>query len=400
VGGAATGSGALLAALERVPDGPAAHEGTVSWLDQAALVAARPGAAQPDSFAELDALLAADDPSAHLWVAALMGASSGDMELLSLLQGAARWPEELGFDLLDIHQHLVFGAPPSNGTVLMGDFDPALIASAHAGRGYTASQSGSRTLLCGATGCENGQQVDLANADSGLPFGGRLGRSEPLAVSDRDILVSPAIETVTGMVDAADGTEDSLDEEPAYRAVATAADPDLALIQATLLPGGMPGGAPEVLGLFSGTPEEARDRIAGLSEILEPMPQAQVIGILDGATQTEQVVTIALAYADEADATVAADVLPRRLQTLPSLSMAPLSELLSDRGVTSVTSRVVPAGDGMTAAAVVEVRAPLASAEPDGDTGRPEASSRLYRLFVDLVYRRDLLWLVPSLPLG
>jgi hypothetical protein len=320
------------------------------------------------------------------------------VELLSMLRSAARWPDELGFDLLDIRQHLVFGQPPVDGTVLMGDFDPARIASTYADRGYTASESGGRTLLCGPAGCENGQQVDLGNADSGLPFGARLGRSVPLAVSDQDILVSPAIETLTGMLDAA-GTEASLDEDPAYRAVATAADPALALIQATLLPGTLLGMGPEVLGLLSQDPEEAGRLVAQLSEVFEPMPQPQVVGILDGATETEQVVTIALAYADEADATVAADVLPRRLQTLPSLSMAPLAELLSERGVTSVTGQVVPAGDGTTAAAVVEVRAPLASAEPGPDNARPEASSRLYRLFADLVFRRDLLWLAPVLPL-
>jgi hypothetical protein len=47
----------------------------------------------------------------------------------------------------------------------------------------------------------------------------------------------------------------------------------------------------------------------------------------------------------------------------------------------------------------VEVRAPLAGAEVDVATGQPAPSSSLYRLFIDLVQRRDLLWLVPVLPL-
>ena len=47
----------------------------------------------------------------------------------------------------------------------------------------------------------------------------------------------------------------------------------------------------------------------------------------------------------------------------------------------------------------IEVRAPLPGAEPDPSTGAPEPSSALYRLFIDMVMRRDLLWLMPVLPL-
>ncbi len=127
---------------------------------------------------------------------------------------------------------------------------------------------------------------------------------------------------------------------------------------------------------------------------------AEVIAILDSATPTEQVVTIALAYASDADAATAAEVLPHRLETLPTLyGEGSLADLLSSRGVTSITGTVVPAGEGTAAVARVELRAPLASDEPDGGTGILEASSRLYGLFLGLVSQRDLLWLTPSLPL-
>jgi hypothetical protein len=67
--------------------------------------------------------------------------------------------------------------------------------------------------------------------------------------------------------------------------------------------------------------------------------------------------------------------------------------------VTSITSRVVPGGTDALAAAVVEMRSPLAGPEPAEDGGRPAASSSLYRLLVSLVLRGDLLWLAPVLPL-
>ena len=396
-----TGTGdALLEALSRVPDTTAAREVPLSYLDLAALIAARPGAAQPASLAEGLASLEADDPAAHLWMAALMGASSGDMDLLRHLPQAVGWTESLGFDLLDVERNLTFGTMPSDGTVVIGQFDPPAIEDAFAARGYTASRSGDGSLLCGAAGCEEGMAVDLSTADPSLPFGAEIGRSEPLAVSTDGILDSADLATLEAMMAAADGTAASLAEDQAYRALALATDPAVTLTQATFLPGGMLGLGPDIYRLLGLSPAEAADLITQLGDSLEPMPAADVVAIIDGATATEQVVTIALAFADEGDAAVAADVLPRRLQDgLTPTFDAPLSTLLARRGVTSVTGSVVPAGEGTLPVARIEVRAPLAAAEPDPATGAPAQSSDLYRLFADMVMRRDLLWLVPVLPL-
>jgi hypothetical protein len=241
--------------------------------------------------------------------------------------------------------------------------------------------------------------MDLANADRGLPFGAELGRSEPLAVSRGDLLSSADLATLGAMLEAADGASPSLADDPGYRALVAAADAQVALIQATLLPGGMLGLGPDIYRSFTDSPLEAADLVVSLDEMLEPMPAADVVGILDGATATEQVLTIALAYEDEAHAAIAAEVLPRRLATMPSLLDGPLSELLARRGVTSVSGRVVPAAAGTMASAAIEIRAPLAGSEPSSGGQPPEASSSLYRLFMGMVDRRDLLWLVPVLPL-
>jgi hypothetical protein len=313
---------------------------------------------------------------------------------------AGGWPQVVGFDLLDVDRHLGFGTPPSDGSVLLGAFDPQAIADAFASRGYTASEAGDRTLLCGAAGCDAGMDVDLARADRSLPFGGEIGRSEPLAVSGQEILNSADLATLDAMLAAADDEAGSLADDPAYRALALAGGPAASLIQATFMPGGMLGLGPDIYRLLGGSPEAATELLTRLDATFEPMPAADLVAILDGATDTEQVVTIALAYADEADAAIAADVLLRRFGALPAASYeVPLAELLADRGVTSVAGSVQPAGEGTSTVARVEVRAPLAGAEVDVATGRPEPSSSLYRLFIDLVQRRDLLWLVPVLPL-
>ncbi len=103
------------------------RESLVSYLDQEALVATRPAAAQPASIAEALALIETDDPAASLWLAAFMGASSGDAGLLHGLVMAGGWPQVVGFDLLDVDRHLSFGTPPSDGSVLLGEFDPEQI---------------------------------------------------------------------------------------------------------------------------------------------------------------------------------------------------------------------------------------------------------------------------------
>ena len=202
-------------------------------------------------------------------------------------------------------------------------------------RGFTASAADGHTLLCGPAGCESGMAVHLADSDPGLLFGAALGRSEPIAVSSSEILSSADFETLSGMLAAAEGASPSLADDPAIRALASAADPDATLIQATLLPGGMLGLDPTIFRQFSDTPEEAGALVVTLDEAFEPMPAADAVAILDGATASEQVVRIALAYADEADAAMAAEVLPQRFEALPSLSTGePLADLLGELGVT------------------------------------------------------------------
>lgn len=394
-----SGSGeALLEALARVPDTPDTRSAMVSYLDQEAQFSARPGAAQPGSIEEALALLDSDDASADLWWAALMGSSAHDL-LAGYAPMAEDWPERLGFDLLGVDRQIVFGIPPSDGSVLLGDFDPEAVADAFAARGYSSVTAGTRTLLCGAAGCDKGMDVDIANADRSLPFGAEIGRSEPVALSGHDLLNSADLEILEAMIAAADGEVPSLSDDPAYRGLALAADPATVLSQAMLLPahGFFDLDMLRIVIDRSTAPFASVTELEGL---FEPMPVADAVAVLDGATGTEQVVTIALAYGDEADAAAAADILPRRLETLPALSYeGTIAELLAAQGVTSVTASVVPAEEGTAAVARIELRAPLAGAEPDPETGRPVPSSRLYRLLGDLVTRRDTLWLVPVLPL-
>jgi hypothetical protein len=388
-----------------VPAEPGVLASPVSYVDYRAVELARPGAATPATFAELMSLREAGDPAADAWFAASMGISSGPADLLTMLgsEGAAL-PEAVGFDFFDIDRAVEFGAPPSDGLALLGLFDPAAIAAAHEARGYGATPVGERTLWCGDVGCDGGMVVDLMRRDMRVPFGGQLGRQEPLAVSERDVLSSADLGTLEAMLLAARDETPSMADHPATRALALAPADDSLVVQAVILGGDIPLPIPDLILRAGTSPEEAAEGLADFAEqaaSLGEVPVAEAIAIIDGATANEQVVTIGLAYADDADAATAAEGVVERLGAARSLTREmPLSELLAERGVTSVTGRVVPATPETRAVAVIEVRAPLAGTGTEPDTDAFAPSGQLYRLFLDLLYTFDLLWLAPSAPAG
>jgi hypothetical protein len=389
----------LLDALRLVPSAAIAASSSISYIDYDAVAAARPGALAPTSLAELLARQDADDPAAALWFAAAQGIASGPSDLLaSLFVEGPSWPEAVGFDFTDIGRAVTFGSPPSNGTVLLGTFDAAAIAAAYEARGYSSAAAGDRTLLCPPDGCDAGMAVDLANRDTRVPFGGRLGRLEPLVASDTDMLSSADGGVIEEMLATADASLPSVADAAPFRVAATAPTDDLAIIQATLLPAALAVGGPNLGAMLIEPSTEGAGAVLQEVADLPPLPAPSALAIVDGATPTEQVLTIALAYPVGVDVGAAAVALAERLETARSIRAdAPLGDLLDERGVTAITPRPSGAEDAGFTAAVVELRAPLEGTEAS-DTDRPSPSSALYRLFMDLVLSRDLLWLTPTGP--
>ena len=230
-----------MTALGSVPDTLDLRQQLVSWIDYAALVESREGAAHPASIEALLALLDAKDPAARLWMAALNGAASGSGRLLRyLFDGGPEWPRMVGFDFTDVRSELAFGQPPGDGIVLQGEFDPDRIGAALSARDFTSTDAGPFTLWCRSDGCDKGLEVDVAGRDPADPFGGELGRRQPLAVSEGTLLSSAAIDTVDAMLAATVDAGPSLADDGSYAAVAEAMAAEGTLIQATLVPGTHP----------------------------------------------------------------------------------------------------------------------------------------------------------------
>ena len=382
----------LTTALGSVPDTLDVRQQLVSWIDYRALIGSREGAAHPASIEALLAQLDAKDPAARLWMAALNGAASGSGRLLRyLLNGGPQWPRIVGFDFTDVRSELAFGQPPGDGIVLQGDFDPARIGAALSARDFTSTDAGPFTLWCRSDGCDKGLELDIADRDPADPFGGELGRRQPLAVSERH----------AALVGGHRHRRWDARRDRRCRAVARGRRQ----LRRGRRGAGRGGDASSRRrssrarsccstrsrsSARTPPPTRSGNDWPTLAADFEPIPPASLLGIGDAATDSEQVVTLALAYPTLAEAQTAADVLPRRLDTMTSLRTArPWKELLDERGVGTIDARAVEREDGEGALALLTFRAPLAGPEADPDTGLVTASSMLYRLFAQMIQARD-----------
>ncbi len=183
----------ILALIPDIPEVRGCYEG-ISYMDYAAIVAVRPGAAQP-SWEELESLRNSDDDgevlSAELWLAALIGVRSGPEEFPGSLLWAVEMREAVGFDVFDVERGATFLCPPERVDLFEGDFDETAIEEAFTNRDYTLQELDGMTLWCGPDGCDQGEIYEFRNRNLHNPFGGRGGRNQPLLMFSGYLVSSP-----------------------------------------------------------------------------------------------------------------------------------------------------------------------------------------------------------------
>lgn len=364
--------------LGHVPEAALSSNGLVTYVDYRAVEAARPGAGTPRSYQAWNAM---DSASFGQWMAAFDGVTSGSGAFLQAFPSTGEdWPTVMGFDFFDADRELYFGAPPEDGLIVAGRFQPPAIITAHEARGFTGTGEGDWTLICGAAGCEEGTAIDFEAREPADPFGGALGRQQPLLVSSDVLLSSAAIGVVRAMQDAGAGTTSSLAESPDVRAALDSLPADATLRQAALI-------SPRV---FVG--DEA---LTGEPSSIEALPPYSMALFADTATATEQIAHVVLVFASSEDARAAAEVIPARIDGIESsYGSGPLGAQLEERGVMAVDVLVSEPEDGSGAAVDVVLRAPLAGAQASSSS---VGSSSIYRLLMTTLFRRDALWLTPTL---
>ena len=235
---------------------------------------------------------------------ALNGAipDAGPRSLLENLdEHGGRYPELVGFDFFEVEYAASFGLQSQTGTVLAGAFDTDAVTEAHTARGYTIErQDDDGTLLCPSDGCDSGlldrlDQVELAN-----PFGGNLGRQQPVFVADGLILTAPDIAVLESMIAARADDVESLADLPEYQAIVAA----LAGTTYTALRIGTPD---EATALANANSDAVREMHASA-----PLPRYSLVVVAFGRGEFATEITIALTYEDEADAAAAVTAIDTR----------------------------------------------------------------------------------------
>jgi hypothetical protein len=381
----------LLRLLAKIPDTAGARS-YFSYVDYRALLASRPGVPEITSWEQFSTLMNSKSDANRLTMATLYGIQSGPSFFSQYLMLAGDMPKVVGFDDFTIERAVEFGNPPEQGDVLEGNFDAKAVTAAHETRDYVSRDSNGLILLCPAAGCDTGMRQNLIQRDEANPFGGNLGRSQPVLVGDRLVASSPSIDVVNAIAGAVADPSTSLADQPDYMAAAEAITANGTLIQSYFI-------NPMDVGSATGAIPIARMSEAQIKEIQErlqadfvPVPAYNLVVLADTATDNEQQALIALVYTTEDQAKAAAELFPKHLQDYTSLvAQKPMSDLLSDRGVTSVDTTVIAGKD--RSVLVITLHAPLPSNKiAEGET-QLQASSLVYSLLVRAYMQRDLGWL-------
>ena len=277
---------------------------------------------------------------------------------------------------------VAFGNAPSDGRLYTGRFDAQAVEAAFLARDYTKLERDGLSVFCGDPACGRtlALRMDPSNRRVGDPFGGNLGRREPIALAPNLIMNSPDMRVFDAMVTAYNGGSPSFTQNADVRALLAVLTAEGTIVQANFL------------NPYSIGPSQRDD--AGIA----PYSLAALVHVLreDGT----QPVYIALTYAEESAAQAASAVLATRLQGYQSaLARRPFAELLAERGGTLAAIQIVQPEESASYVLLL----PISSAPPTGIPAerdvigyRPPDSMRIYRLFVNALYQRDLGFLAVS----
>lgn len=387
----------LLVMLGRVPNVPTTRT-DIYYVDWRAIEVAYPPALKPPNYAAFNSI-GRDIPGIQLWWLTFRNASSQIAQYA--FDVGEEMPSVVGFDLFQIERELAYGRPPANTLQLEGSFELATIRNAFSALGFVQEARDDAELWCSQAGCDQGYRTDIIERQTANPFGGDIGRKQPLLIGD-NVLISSADNALIELhILAANGHTLTLADVPQYRAVIDNAVARGTVIQAYFVDG-------EFLAQLQTTPI---DPLQNLSETnpeapsteRESLPVYQMILMVDIVSETEQIGFFGLVYSDEADAYKAAELLPQRIANYNSnVVERPMSALLASRYITVRTDVSQHEETGLWITALEWV-SPKATTEEiftltdlsNSDTATIEKSAPglVYRLMIQMLFRRDTGWL-------
>lgn len=332
----------VLAVLSSAPDTPQARQ-FLSYADYAALT---DGAT-----------------TGHDWIVSMLDNDLYSGPDMSYAQIRMSDQESLiGVALTDVAQAATWGQPPEQSVLLQGAFNPLAIIAVYALRDFSANPAGELIMFCGPDGCDSGQAVHPAARNPGDPFGGELGRQQPVLFvplnGQSQLVSSPHLPTLEANAAAASGEAPSLAEALDYQAAVHTLTDASTLLQAYFL-------NPDTFG----EPAEAGE-----------LPAFSLAVLAETETDDGRGASITLIYPSLADAEAALPVLEAQMETLtPGRSDQPFASTLKDRGVLFASSAFEDAESGL--GVVQMVFEPL------------EGEGTAFPLLVNSLNRRELDWL-------
>lgn len=397
----------LLDMLALVPNTPRSVNGLIMFSDWLAVEAAYPGTKKVTSWAEFDALGPDNDELIEQtrWWKVFINMLSNIGPYLLASEDA---PEVVGFDLFEVDRVISYGSPPEQVLALQGGFDMAAVRAAFGNQGFTQEADGTDSveLWCGPDGCDAGLETSLSEHNPANPFGGELGRKQPLVIGEDYLLSSPSIGVVEDHLDVLAGGRESLADLPEYQAVVAALIEQGVVIQASFIDGEMLGQlADSSLMVNSGRPLEPEQQRALLETMLEEyetLPAPELIAFADVTTETEQVGVVALVYDNVDDAEHGTEIVKGRLESYSSVrAQRPFADILEERRVPFLVPIVYEYSPDVmvgilqlptqkaTGDQILEVTEVSISPEDRPDLTPP---GLIYRFLVDAVFARDLAW--------
>ncbi len=361
----------LLSLLAGIPEDPISQtEGFIYFVDYSAMDSAY-HATRPADAQEFAGISEADE--AHkVWWALLRGIAWSYSRYWQA--GMETGPAAVGFSPLEVDQAVQFGVPPSDGLMLAGSFDADAIRTAYqANIGLAPKDFDGVTVWCSGKDPEDGLRIDLSYRVVENPFGGELGRRQPMIISDDLLMSSADLELVLAHAGAVAGTVPNLADAPGYRAAVNAVGEDADVLQAT---------------------------IAGLTMALNIAPTFELLVLADVVTGDEQIARLGLVYRDAESAEATAPVLLERLAAYPSFSGRSFAEMLTPSNGTGL--RYYVRQESGRAVLVLEFPAPKATSEEiaamqdlAGYEGTATPPGWAYRRLSDMFLQRDTNWLSP-----
>ncbi|MCS6871565.1 MAG: hypothetical protein NZ571_08915 [Anaerolineae bacterium] len=362
----------LVRMVRAVPFAELSGNTTVSYIDYAALQRALPNSVRPLSFEDFK-MLSGTAPVAW-YLAGLYNTAAGDANLTQARLEGMR--EAVGFDLFSLDQVLSFGVPPSDGRLYVGRLNAQAVESAFLARAYTKVERDGLTVFCGDPNCDPAlaRRVDTQNIRQSDPFGGQLGRREPVALAQNAILSSPDMRVFDGMIVAYNSGTPSLAQNAFVQALLQALSAEGDVVQAIFFDS-------YVIGPVS--PNETG---------IPPYSMAALVHVL--AADGEQPVFIALVYASEREAQAAAAGLPERIQRYQSVATRrPFLDLLTLSNGSLAPARLVQSAN-VPVVLLLPIRSPAPTgipAEREANVGyRPTGALTVFRTLARALLVGDL----------